>query len=328
MQYCALLIIQLLAFQGADVSVLVGQGYPLSSDSLYRNGPELGVHASYPLTEDLVGSLHYSHFWVRSKTWWGWESRSSDQVSGTLRIRKRAFDFADLYLFGGGGLRVNPDDHAKLSICSGVGVKKTISRWISLDLGLRLDHVFDETPPLRNWLSLCASLGIPFAPRSKVHVFTEEDELEIITRYLAPEIEKPEQVDTEADVKEFVREFWAAYDPVPHTPENELREEIAPRIEYANRQFRDLDDGWKSDRGRIWIIWGEPDEIIREELQLHPVECWVYFRAHRKTMPVVFVFEQRELYRQVFSNIPGEFGYNETIDPINPMIDQYTQKRW
>ena len=328
MHYCTLLIVQLLALQGADASVLVGRTYPLSSDSLYRSGPELGVYVDYPFTQDLAGRLHYSHTWVRSKTVWGWESRHSDEISGTLRLIRRPLGLADCYLFGGGGLRVNPDDRAKLSMCYGIGVKKTVSRWISVDLGLRLGHVPDEAPALRNWLSLYASLAIPFAPRATEHLFTKEDELEIITRYLAPGVVNFPQTRTGSETEALVEEFWAANDPIPHTPENELREEILSRVEYANAFFRDTREGWKTDRGRIWIIWGEPDELIREELRLHPVECWVYFVVYKGIMPVVFVFEQRELYRQVFSNIPGEFGHNAPLEAINPAIDQYTQRRW
>jgi GWxTD domain-containing protein len=58
----------------------------------------------------------------------------------------------------------------------------------------------------------------------------------------------------------FIEEFWRRRDPDPDTDENEFKEEYYERIAYANEHFASGMPGWKSDRGRIWIMYGKPDE--------------------------------------------------------------------
>ena len=59
----------------------------------------------------------------------------------------------------------------------------------------------------------------------------------------------------------FIENFWARRDPTPDTPENEYKEDIYRRIAYANEHFASGVPGWKTDRGRIYIMYGKPDEI-------------------------------------------------------------------
>jgi len=60
--------------------------------------------------------------------------------------------------------------------------------------------------------------------------------------------------------------LWRAIDPTPDTAENELRNEFLNRIAYANAHYTVFDKGMFSDRGRIWIQFGEPDEVQIERL--------------------------------------------------------------
>ena len=55
--------------------------------------------------------------------------------------------------------------------------------------------------------------------------------------------------------------FWYRRDPTPDTVENEFREEYFRRVMYANERFGGRIPGWKTDRGRIYIVYGPPDEI-------------------------------------------------------------------
>ncbi len=61
-------------------------------------------------------------------------------------------------------------------------------------------------------------------------------------------------------------EIWRAIDPTPDTAENELRRDFRGRVAYANAHYSVFDKGMFSDRGRIWIQFGEPDEIKIERL--------------------------------------------------------------
>ncbi len=329
MSYCILLLTHLITFQGADLSAFVGGVYPSSGDSIYISSPMLGVSADYTLRNNLAGRFQYSHIWLKSGIPWEYESGNSDEFSGILRVIKPVFNFADLYAFGGGGLWVSPDKETRLNLCYGFGAKKDMSPLVFLELNFRVNHVLDKASPLRNWWSFYGGLGLHLSKKSAAPVFTKRDEAEIIIRYLAPELRKPTDFKSDEEMEKFVEEFWNANDPIPHTPENEFKEEVFPRIEYTNKWFKEEKEGWKTDRGRIWIIWGEPDETMGEYLHLHPTECWVYLRIYKDVTPVVFVFQEYvSVYRQVFSNVPGEFGYNANVELINPSIDQYTQKKW
>jgi GWxTD domain-containing protein len=59
----------------------------------------------------------------------------------------------------------------------------------------------------------------------------------------------------------FIENFWLRRNPNPDSPENEFREEHYRRIAYANEHFAAGKPGWKTDRGRIYISWGKPDNI-------------------------------------------------------------------
>jgi GWxTD domain-containing protein len=70
----------------------------------------------------------------------------------------------------------------------------------------------------------------------------------------------------------FVEQFWLRRDPTPGTVENEYKEEHYRRIAYANEHFASHIPGWKTDRGRIYITFGPPDEIDSRPA----VEDWRY----------------------------------------------------
>jgi GWxTD domain-containing protein len=66
---------------------------------------------------------------------------------------------------------------------------------------------------------------------------------------------------TDEEREQFIEQFWLRRDPTPDTFENEYREEHYSRIAYANERFTSGKPGWKTDRGRIYIIHGKPSEI-------------------------------------------------------------------
>jgi GWxTD domain-containing protein len=86
------------------------------------------------------------------------------------------------------------------------------------------------------------------------------------------------QTDRERDL--FIEAFWKQRDPTPGTPENEFKTEHARRLAYANRYLgRDAPrPGWRTDRGRIYIILGEPRDIQRFEGKntVYDSEVWFY----------------------------------------------------
>jgi len=69
------------------------------------------------------------------------------------------------------------------------------------------------------------------------------------------------QMSTDEEREQFVEQFWLRRDPTPDTIENEYKEEHYRRIAYTNERFASGIPGWKTDRGRIYITFGPPDEI-------------------------------------------------------------------
>jgi GWxTD domain-containing protein len=68
------------------------------------------------------------------------------------------------------------------------------------------------------------------------------------------------RLQTDEEREQFIEQFWLRRDPTPDTVENEFKEEHYRRIAYANEHYASGIPGWKTDRGRIYITYGPPDE--------------------------------------------------------------------
>src|SRR5215469_8803999 len=69
------------------------------------------------------------------------------------------------------------------------------------------------------------------------------------------------QLSNDEERDSFIEAFWQRRDPTPDTVENEFKEEHYRRIAYANEHFAAGIPGWKTDRGRMYIVYGPADEI-------------------------------------------------------------------
>src|SRR5688572_6047037 len=80
---------------------------------------------------------------------------------------------------------------------------------------------------------------------------------------------------TDEERENFIEQFWLRRDPTPDTTDNEYRDEYFRRIVLANERYTSGIPGWKSDRGRILIMHGEPDEVETHGMggtYLRPIE--------------------------------------------------------
>ena len=68
------------------------------------------------------------------------------------------------------------------------------------------------------------------------------------------------RLSTDDEREQFIEQFWLRRDPSPDSAENEFKEEHYRRIAYTNERFASGIPGWKTDRGRIYITYGPPDE--------------------------------------------------------------------
>ena len=109
----------------------------------------------------------------------------------------------------------------------------------------------------------------------------------------------------------FIEQFWLRRDPTPGTAANEFKEEHYRRIAYANQHFASSLPGWKTDRGRIYIMFGSPDEIESHPngapQRALPFDVWRYRQIKGVGTNVIMEFEDRDHN--------GEF--HMTMDP-NP----------
>jgi len=123
---------------------------------------------------------------------------------------------------------------------------------------------------------------------------------------------------------EFLKRFWEQNDPNPKTEQNEYKEEIIRRVNYANRNFSHYGDGWKSDRGRIYIRQGKPEEVIDKsyEFDAKPYIIWKYYLDGKRIY--IFVdFTKMGNYKLVYvENDDFEFSVPDWEDYLGPYFDK------
>src|ERR1700754_1180293 len=69
------------------------------------------------------------------------------------------------------------------------------------------------------------------------------------------------QLATNEEREQFIEQFWLRRSANPDLPDNDFKEEHYRRIAYANEHFASGIPGWKTDRGRMYIMWGPADEV-------------------------------------------------------------------
>jgi GWxTD domain-containing protein len=128
------------------------------------------------------------------------------------------------------------------------------------------------------------------------------------------------RLSTDEEREQFIEQFWLRRDPTPDTVENEYKEEHYRRIAYSNDHYASGIPGWKTDRGRIYIMYGPPDEIESHpsggtyerpaeegggETSTYPFEQWRYRYLEGIGTNIVIEF--------VDTTMSGE--YHMTMDP-------------
>jgi GWxTD domain-containing protein len=109
----------------------------------------------------------------------------------------------------------------------------------------------------------------------------ELDDLFDKSKYIAAksEIEKYEKLSNQDGKREFMYEFWKNRDMNSSTSENEYYREYLEKIQVANERYSRMGrQGWKTDRGRVLLLYGEPSEVERypNQSEAKPYEIWHY----------------------------------------------------
>ncbi len=113
----------------------------------------------------------------------------------------------------------------------------------------------------------------------QLRYISKADEYDIITN--AP---------SEEEQRRLFEEFWRKRDPNPNTKRNEFMEEYYSRVEYANQHFSHYQQGWKTDMGMVFILFGSPNNVERHpfDIDSKPYEVWSYYDFNRN---IIFVDE-------------------------------------
>lgn len=179
----------------------------------------------------------------------------------------------------------------------------------------RYDLRIDVTDPARGQSASVAKPFLVLAP--PVDSLTPEEERRIrdIILYIA----RPEEMAAfdrlnATGKRTFWHKFWADRDPTPGTPENEAKTEHLRRMNYANERFsvgfRDRDDGWQTDQGRVYIVYGAPDLIERYPFtpERPPAQIWYYDRLPGQGQALFLFIDQGGYgeYNLVHSTARGE----------------------
>lgn len=131
----------------------------------------------------------------------------------------------------------------------------------------------------------------------------------------------------------FIQDFWVSLDPNPATEQNEFLEMIRERIEYADNAFTFFKDGWKSDRGRIYLKQGTPDEIHQDTvtgsaplqggeaprmglLGSRDYEIWKYYMGRERKVYLFFDIHMN-------GDLILIYNINDNTEPIHPNWERY-----
>jgi GWxTD domain-containing protein len=128
------------------------------------------------------------------------------------------------------------------------------------------------------------------------------------------------KLSTDDEREAFIENFWERRNPDPSSPENEFKEEYYRRIAYTNEHYASGIPGWKTDRGRIYIMYGPADEVDSHpsggsyerpdsegggETSTYPFEQWRYRYIDGVGTNIILEF--------VDTTMTGE--YHLTMDP-------------
>jgi GWxTD domain-containing protein len=180
-----------------------------------------------------------------------------------------------------------------------------------------------EPAAFGGWRTAAAQAKEPLSEASKQW-------LEEVVPYIITPREKDVFVNlpTELDRGQFIETFWKKRDPNPRTPENEFKLEYYRRIALANKFFGTGGvPGWRTDRGRLYILLGPPKEIERDltysgsvlTISQGPKETWQYWGLPNPNLPYNLEFTFVDKFGTgnyvLEQTLKMDQGRNEAFDP-------------
>ena len=151
---------------------------------------------------------------------------------------------------------------------------KNMTVYTSKKIFIYNPSVIDTTPVASLDNSVITSEFASMSDEELNNVFAE-------SKYIATNQERKQwdALKTEEAKRKFLFDFWKARDLTPDTPLNEYKREYFERVKKADKNYTNIQrKGWKTDRGRVLLIYGEPSEIERfpNQVDTKPYEIWHY----------------------------------------------------
>jgi GWxTD domain-containing protein len=150
--------------------------------------------------------------------------------------------------------------------------------------GLSSSSAFDVLPPHSERLAFLEP-ETPVAQASELKYYGDlslaqvDSVIATLDLFLTPAQQELLETLNEAGKKQFLNRFMESADPRPDTPENEFKQAVEQRLAYANQFFTSSQNpGYKTDRGRIYMLYGPPTETIDKpvEATVGPYVIWTY----------------------------------------------------
>ncbi|MGB6975814.1 MAG: GWxTD domain-containing protein [Terracidiphilus sp.] len=132
---------------------------------------------------------------------------------------------------------------------------------------------------------------------------------------------------TDAERDSFIDAFWRLRNPDPDSGANSYKEEHYRRLAYANEHFGSaaLQDGWRTDEGRMYIILGAPKQIVTYPAarNVRPMEIWFY-QSPSRALPPYFnlIFYKRSIGEPYTLYSPMQDGPARLVSTLEAMNDQ------
>jgi len=151
---------------------------------------------------------------------------------------------------------------------------RAVATCLSISLALAGPALGASAPPAT---PAAANPQMPTDPEEALRLF--ESDLDNWHKGPAEYLFTPEEralwkeVSGEEETRDFIEWFWDRRDDDLRDRQNPFKEGFYTRVASANERFSGFPRGWRSDRGRVWIVLGRPDGIRASGLR---AEIWVY----------------------------------------------------
>ena len=153
------------------------------------------------------------------------------------------------------------------------------------------NNVINSIPEKKDYLALSQRV-VNFTPTLLSNLLENIDESINKLRYVAntTELSKLKELSTTEEKITAFLDFWKNLDPSTNTDKNEALDEYYKRIDYANKNFKAYSDGWLTDKGQVFVIYGQPSSISSSNSTYESritYEKWVYSNNRE------FIFEDK-----------------------------------